>query len=537
MNIVIVIVVLICILVIAYYFLRDTNHFNGGSYATSRIVDPEDIPMYDNAIIDVQLNDINNYEKQIDRFFKYLITSDIHDSVDNFFIPLIEAGIIEQPIMMQHHDFLVKVDAESSTNKVIYCGDILGYGANKYALGMLSLAIDLATNYPDRVILVLGEHEINFMLTGEPSECDHWAEDADEIAAIRQKLENYFKSTPNSIAYIWDMGEKSFIASHTFLNKSILEKRKTSILSNEMLDWFRRATVAVKERLNGMGVEFDATENEFVEFAREHQDLLDNHNILYRQFVISKIGDSTDRVVSSVLMFDVTFPRRAQSNDKDDTYFGECIDEDGHVDVQSVHQCLCRYLEEKHDDLKNIFDIIFNNGKLKGITEIFIPNDDGLYRYKTTYDDVKWFIGHTPVQSFREERRRFEYHGVKFQCLDVNSNSFTGDGYKSVRDRIPEKYKYTFETIYYATLDIYGEGINYEYFDLHEDLVPIFEHMIEYGTENTIRRRFMNEMEEREPIFEVDEGRPPPGPPRFPGHRPGPNAINQAEQRRLRPDM
>ena len=528
MNVLIVIIVLICVLAIIYFFLRKRKQFNGGSYATSRIVEAEDVPMYDNAIFDIQLDDINNYEKHVDRFFKYLIISDIHDSVDTFFIPLIEAGIVEQPIMMQHHDFHVRIDAESSTNKVIYCGDILGYGANKYALGMLSLAIDLATNYPDRVILVLGEHEINFMLTGKPSECDHWVEDEDEIEVIRQKLKDYFKSTSNSIAYIWNMGEKSFIASHTFLNNSILEKRKTSILSNEMLEWFRRATVAVKERLSRRGVEFDATENEFIEFAREHQDLLDNHNILYRQFVISKIGNSTDSVVSRVLIFDVSFPRRAdaqhqrtafeQSNDKDETYFGECIDEEGHVDVQSVHQCLCRYLEEGHDDLKNIFDIIFNNGKLRTIPVLHIPSDDGFYRYKTTYDDVKWFIGHTPVQSFREERRRFEYQGVKFQCLDVNSNSFTGDGYKSVRDIIPEEFKYTFETIYYTTLDVFGEGIVYEYFDLHEDMTPIFENMIEYGIENTLRSRFMNDMEERELIFEADEGRPPPGSARLPGH-------------------
>ena len=110
-----------------------------------------------------------------------IIVGDIHGDFDKLFLPLIQAGIIKnynvEPtnkpqdlqtlkinnITSYETDLKItwKANEKLSSNKVIYIGDFIHHNKNPTHILILSVLVDLITEFPNNIEFVLGNHEIS----------------------------------------------------------------------------------------------------------------------------------------------------------------------------------------------------------------------------------------------------------------------------------------------------------------------------------------------------------------------------------------
>ena len=264
-----VVVFIIVALVLACLF-RSVKRILGGSYVmmygNKKILDiyehkdeySEDVfdklKEYDEKVFRCQIDKVNTFTNSKDLTAKTFIVPDVHGSLIETFAPLIRANIIKAgSIGFNGVDFVYELHEQTKSNnggKVIYCGDFIARGSNRYNVQLLNCILTLTETCPNSVKLVLGNHEMWFMFENNPDvgRCvwnDYvWndyvgASSPDYIKNVRNKVIRYFLNNPNALAYIDADG---FAVTHTIIYKCreyMSQKGPiSSIMSMENVDRF-----------------------------------------------------------------------------------------------------------------------------------------------------------------------------------------------------------------------------------------------------------------------------------------------------------
>ena len=237
---------MICIIGFCWsYKLSNTKsmYLNGGSYlamyGNNRVLDiyntrPSTDPIFkvfeklDYDIFKKQIEAVNKYCKNGDSTLKIFIVPDIHGSLIEAFSPLIHANIIkENSLYFDNNKFIFEIHNSinnGNKNKIIYCGDIIARGANRYNVQLLDCILTLVNSYPEHIKLVLGNHETSFI---NPLDMPVWnnhilndyknTSSEEYINTVRKKLVNYFMNNINALVYKDSFNNMDFIVTHTII--------------------------------------------------------------------------------------------------------------------------------------------------------------------------------------------------------------------------------------------------------------------------------------------------------------------------------
>lgn len=203
-------------------WLCNDSHMYGGLFPTSD--DDSDFEKIKRDIFLMQISHINQYHKSAKHRNETFVIGDIRGSLAAAFIPLIEAGIIEEGSIEfdeQHDKFICKLTHSDNSNKVICCGNVLNGDGNTYEFYLLDFLLNLSNIHHDKFILVLGNREIQFLCTNESniSYYDAWIQSRFNLhRRVHEKLYEYFMYYSDALAYVFDSYDKSFVCSHACLN-------------------------------------------------------------------------------------------------------------------------------------------------------------------------------------------------------------------------------------------------------------------------------------------------------------------------------
>ena len=450
----------------------------GASYATkSDDLSKSYVEDIDRDLFRMQLAHLNQYHKLAEHRNETFIIGDIHDSLASAFVPLIEAGIIEEgsisfdPI---HDKFTYKLTNSDNGNKVVCCGDVLGRGGNMYALQLLECLLDLSTAHHDKYVLVLGNHEIEFMCSGEASEAyDFWNKPCKQV---QEKLKDYFMNHTAALAYIFDGKNKSFVCSHTYLNEVSITLNKSEVpqMSDE-----------IRKKLSGLLNRFICEHNPALKLESEQIcDIIKKCNITAaygrdpddstkRRFLVETINylASVDKRYESLVEDAKTYkpplvrrPPKTLTDGRDQYYqspFGldEYLRKDGRLDVNLAHAKLCDFLNKEHDPERQlvIFDHLYYEPRphIDEDGHVRLNTYTVLNQYHTNHQKVDWFMGHTQVQKAEPENRSFKRgENLTMHFMDTNTMNFLGD--MKVSDSIKSKlngFKYGYDSLYIARIN------------------------------------------------------------------------------------
>lgn len=226
----IIILSLILVGLLIFYIITHRSNTNpdtltkGGSYAFDAYEETNDVlkSLVDTILFYYQVDYIRNYRRKEPTLTnKHIIITDAHGSLDSIFIPLIEAGFIKEGNFgFDDNKFVFTLnDIKASTNKVVYCGDILGRGANRHNLHLLETVLDLSTEYHDNILFIIGNHEMSFFTDNSRTMYDAWFNETDYRNLVHNKLCEYILNHKDSIIYTFPTKNNTIMCSHTFINR------------------------------------------------------------------------------------------------------------------------------------------------------------------------------------------------------------------------------------------------------------------------------------------------------------------------------
>ena len=479
LKIILAILIVFIIWKLIHHLLSNGSRMYGGSFATkSSDLSKSYVEDIDRDLFRMQLAHLNQYHKIAEHHNETFIIGDIHDSLASAFVPLIEAGIIEEGSIgfdAIHDKFTYRLTNSDNGNKVVCCGDVLGRGGNMYALQLLECLLDLSTAHHDKYVFVLGNHEIEFMCSGEASPAyDFWNKPGKQV---QEKLKDYFMNHTAALAYIFDGKNKSFVCSHTYLGNGSITLNKSAVpqMSDEMRE-------KLSDLLNGFIGKHDPT----LKLKSEQIcDIIKKCNITAaytsnpdestkRKFLVEIINymASADKRYESLVEAAKTYkhplPRRAPKTKTDgrsrfyQSPFGlsEYLKEDGRLDVNLAHAKLCDFMNKEQDPERQlvIFDFLYyyprpSIDEKTGRVEVSKYNT--VNQYYTNHPIVDWFIGHTQVQKAEPENRSFKHgENLTLHCMDTNTMNFCGN--ENVSNSIKSKlngFKYGYDSLYIARIN------------------------------------------------------------------------------------
>lgn len=183
-NIVIVLTVIIIIMItllIIYTLLTKQVSIKtqGGSYLIYNgmgIYKPYDkskletIEKTDNKLFDLIFKEVKDVLKtiEVDNTVDRIVVGDVHGNLITFFAPLVRAGFITADDISFDDDnkmFVINNFKETRT-RVIYTGDIIHRGKHRHAVKLLYLLVSLARSYPNNVVFVFGNHDLDYVMYG-----------------------------------------------------------------------------------------------------------------------------------------------------------------------------------------------------------------------------------------------------------------------------------------------------------------------------------------------------------------------------------
>lgn len=485
------ILIFIIVAIVLYYVLHRTfPSIFGGSFASVSAFGVEnESKSFDDLVFQEQINKVNTFAPR-GYVNKTIIVGDVHDSVTTAFAPLIIAGIVTSfgtKMINDGADLAITytIPKTMPSNRVIYCGDIIGRGANLYAQQILDTLVKLSTEHHDNVVLILGNHDAEFLASSFETSYDKWDITAIESMEIQKRFDKYFRTYPSSIAEIFDSGGKSFIVSHTYLRSDSItfDHRLSKVLTTRELEEWRKRVVQVLED-NGVkgfsGVEIEKKIAKITTDKRDKEDVVvkvaDDYGVKppngYRHFPQPKVDPRRRRMRAAPMSLDSA---RYYENSDVPFDFSDCVDESGNLDVEKVHAKLLTLLEKVEcGDIHSKYSIGTNLKCLMNrLTYNVRPNTDGdeivlgdeLRKWKTTYNQIEWFVGHTQVQKYPKERRNVTSGDVTYHFMDVNTMNFCGcnldEGESPGLASVVGKYKHGAELLYYAIVD--GESGDVDY--------------------------------------------------------------------------
>lgn len=529
----IVVFVVVLLLILMAFFcchIKNKSIFCGGSYVLNNkynydtIRYPEDVmkeyDKVDEEIFRLQLEHVNRYRRQYALHDKHIIIGDVHDSLLSTFIPLIEGNIIEEgsvafdrdPNSPTFNTFTYKLTGNPDHNKVVYCGDVLGRGANRYAQCLLICLLDLSMEHHDWVVFCFGNHEISsgsMMGTyddwkfptkpksGENQDIKTWKSFE---TIMREKLKAYYNAYPDALAYIFDGANKSYIVSHTFPRDSLFDKpdrevsrfdKMNELLTNKLSDYGEGVSVGMSfvdfNKTHGFNHSadelLDMYLNDEVKATNEMKDevkknvieTLDARKIAF----LKKHGDNLPPLLyidgppmpkrkRILTPLSVDSSRKAVSDERSVAYY-KALNNDGSIDRERLHTEL--QTSSKSDVVKE--ENLFYDGRPAVSDDEASIRDNEFRCYKTNSENVDWFIGHTPIQSLDKNNRNLTAkaagngRSITFHLMDTNNSNNSGldlaDNCKSFRKYMTpaDDYKYSVELIYLAVVDTNTDEVDF----------------------------------------------------------------------------
>lgn len=494
----------------------------GASYATkSEDLSKSYVEDIDRELFRMQLAHLNQYRKLAEHHNETFIIGDVHDSIASAFVPLIEAGIIEEGSIVydeQLDKFTYDLTNSDNGNKVVCCGDVLGRGGNMYALQLLECLLDLSTAHHDKYVLVLGNHEIEFMCSGEAdARYDFWNKPGKQV---QEKLKDYFMNHTAALAYIFDGKNKSFVCSHTYLNEASITLNKSMV--PQMTDEMRK-------KLSNLLNEFICKHDPTLKLeSKQICDIIKKCNITAayapdpdeatkRRFIVETINylASVDEryksLVEAAKTYNVHLSRRAPKTwyaGRDQYYqspFGlsEYLKKDGRLDVNLAHARLCEFMRSEHDPKKQlvIFDHLYYEPRpLIEDGHVRLNTRAVVNQYYTNHPNVDWFMGHTQVQKAEPENRSFKRsENLTMHFMDTNTMNFYGN--EKVSDSIKSKlngFKYGYDSLYIARINENDEIKFDEIILTYDDIEELLRRREDDDMAATRERKEREEREERE---------------------------------------
>ena len=481
----------------------------------------------DEEIFRLQLAHVNRYRRQYGIRNKHIIIGDVHDSLLSTFVPLIEGGIIEEGSVAFDttlSSFTYKLTVNPDNNKVIYCGDVLGRGANRYAQCLLMCLLDLSMTHHDWVVFCFGNHEI-MSYDFYRREYDDWdfptrpkGKDTPSGKTfnniMKEKMKAYYNAYPDALAYIFDGVGKSYIVSHTFPKAYMFERpfneraRFTDMkefLENELKEHGENVHVRMSfdefNKLHG----FNHSTNELLDMYLNEQVDVEagmNKNELKEKVLKDLNANKIEQGFG---------PRRslapwsvAPSTPLAPYY--KSLNEDKTINREHLHAEL--RVNRNTSLVKEVN--IFYDGRPEISDGSASIKDGGFYCYKTTNDNVDWFIGHTPAQDLDKDNRNLTATAagsgklVNFHLMDTNNSNNSGrdieEECKSFTKYMTKgEYKYSVELLYLAVVDTATDTVEfYEWLEKNRELENVRIEYDEYMNATLGRKGEKREEKERE---------------------------------------
>ena len=507
------IVCLIIICLILLFFNRFRKKLTGGSFVSYKSFEKlrkiyknkdeyedkvfEKFKKFDDRIFKAQLSKVNKL-KSTSIKPRYFIVPDVHGSLLELFGPLIHANLIEPgsiDFIPPNNKFpggkftctMNKQQLKSKTSKVVYCGDILGRGANRYNLQLLDFMLDISTKYHDSIKFIIGNHESSLInnsspniITGFPDglrEYKTTMDNTDYINDVRNKLKEFIIRYADSIIYFdTSYPDYNIIVSHTFIydiKEDIIDEDYTKTGIKKLVGYkkfYKNGTINVdalheyvvnlinkselstnerKREVNRIKYKIKKAKEELNQLKRDLRVL----GKQYRENIEALIQSIKQGINDSSFNIDI-------DDDTDEKNIERTIDKINEL-TSKIHQ-LKQYKKIVNNPKKHMiktFSVINCNSRPERIEE---QNKckltlDGKPICKINIQDdgnkkpTKWFIGHTQVQKADRYDRNIKYdNNLTLYFLDTNSSN-------NSPIEIDEERVFGIETLYYY--DIYKDKI------------------------------------------------------------------------------